>query len=307
MKKLKRLWRTLEEPYGVRGVRAHWRRFLGDELAATSPFLRKLKEPSEMYPCPRLGGDGCPRRVVVHGPEDIVAVCNRVPKACETLKLRPADIVEYDFDWKRFCEFLSDLFALATVAEPLPMQKGVWHVGSWAATAADHRPVFLFASSSRSSFDAAACTQLITHQAQLIVLAPTSRFTGGTALEGLQQRGAALLALEDIVLRSDDGMLVAAGALPELLGGPRTDDGVVSATLNVFRREQDYWTLAFASKTVRLKHSVGLVYVNELLRSPAREIEAITLTGDGELGVRIQAATGGIEMADAKAIQGNAG
>ncbi len=132
MKRLKRLWRAFEEPFGIRGVRTHWRRILGDEFAAVSPFLRRLREPSETYPCPRLGGDGCPRRVVVHGPEDIVAVCHCVPKACDTLKLQPADIVEYDFDWKRFCEALSGLLQLVSVAEPMSMHKGLWQVGSWA-------------------------------------------------------------------------------------------------------------------------------------------------------------------------------
>jgi hypothetical protein len=78
MKKLKRFWRAFEEPYGVLGVREEWRRHLGAELAAASSFLRKLKEPSATYPCPRRGGDGCPRRVVIHGPEDTVDAKGRV-------------------------------------------------------------------------------------------------------------------------------------------------------------------------------------------------------------------------------------
>lgn len=102
MKKLKRFWRTLEEPYGVRGVREHWKRYVGPELEGISPFLRSLKEPSLMYPCSYTGGDRCPRRVVIHGPEDIEAVCRSYPKACDTIKLSPVDIVEYEFDWKRF-------------------------------------------------------------------------------------------------------------------------------------------------------------------------------------------------------------
>ena len=155
MHRLKRFWRTLEEPYGIRGVRAHWRHCVGAELETISPFLRSLKEPSLTYPCPRIGGDGCPRGVVVRGPEDIVAVCRTYPKECDTIKLNPADIVEYELDWKRFCGFLSELLRLVSVAEPLRGQRGIWHVGTWTVAAMDHRPVFLVAAASRALFDGA--------------------------------------------------------------------------------------------------------------------------------------------------------
>lgn len=305
MKKLKRFWRALEEPYGVRGVREHWRRYVGAELEAISPFLRSLKEPSLTYPCPRIGGDGCPRGVVVHGPEDIVAVCRTHPKECDTIKLSPADIVEYEFDWKRFCGFLSELLGMVVVAEPLRGQSDTWHVGTWAVNATDHRPAFFVAAASRASFDGAVGVLLISCQGPSIVLAPTLRFSGGAATEGLRQRGAALLALEDVVLQSDEGKLVSAGTLPEMLGAGASPDpaAAVGAHRNVFRREQDFWIMAFQGKAVRLRHIVGFDYLAELLRQPGAEVEALSLAGRAEPEAEAVVVSAGLEVADEKTLR----
>jgi len=303
MKKLKRLWRTFEEPYGIRGVREHWRQYVGAELDAISPFLRSLKEPAVTYPCPRIGGDGCPRGVVIHAPDDIVAVCRSHPKECDPIKLKPADIIEYEFDWRRFCGFLSELFGLVSVGEPLRAQRGIWHVGTWAVSATDHRPVFLVATSSRAQFDGAVGVLLISYQGLFVVLAPTPRFTGGTATEGLRQRGAALLAIEDIVLLSDEGRLVGAGALPQLLTGGERQVPAGEAHSNVFRREQDVWAISFGGRIIRLKDSAGLGYIAELLRAPGKEIEALALVGRSGDGKARLSMSGSMEMADEKTIR----
>lgn len=305
MKKLKRLWRTFEDPFGIRGVRAHWRQYLSAaELEAISPFLRSLKEPSATYPCPRIAGHGCPRGVVVHGPDDIVAVCRSYPKDCDPIKLKPTDIIEYEFDWKRFCGFLSELFGLVSVAEPLRGQRGVWHVGTWVVNATDHRPVFSIAVHSRSSFDGAVGVLLITHLGPFVVMAPTLRFSGAAATEGLRQRGAALLALDDTVLLSGEGKLIAAGALAELLAaGGRRESAAIAAQGNLFRREQDFWVISFSGRSIHLKDSAGLGYIAELLRAPGKEVEALALVGQPASGKPQISVAGAMEMADEKTIR----
>lgn len=304
MKKLKLFWRAFEEPYGILGVREEWRRHLGAEFAAASPFLRKLKEPSATYPCPRRGGDGCPRRVVIHGPEDIVAVCGCVPKECDTLKLKPEDITVYELDRRRFCGFLAESLGLATVAEPVGPLDGIWHVGSLAVTATDHRPAFLVASTSRSQFDGAIGSLLVSFQGPFTVLTPTPRFAGATATEGLRQRGAALLAIEDVIVDSGDSKLVAAAALADLLAaeGGRVIP-VAEDKRNLFRREQDFWLIAFHGKEVRLRHMVGFDYLAELLRRPGVEVEALSLGGRPEGDSEAAVASAGLEMADDKTLR----
>ena len=303
MKKLKRLWRAFEEPYGVRGVREDWHKYTGAEFVIASQFLRKLKEPSAIYPCPRWGGDGCPRKVVVHGPEDIVGVCGCAPKACDTVRLLPEHIVVYEMDLRRFCAFLAQALGLASVGEPALESSGVWNIGTWAPNVADHLPVFFVARHGRPSFEEAINHLLVSFQAAFVVLVQTSRFTGATPVDALKRRRSPLISLEDVLLLSGEGKLTPSGTLSELLDKSRSAAGDSGEVRNAFRRDQDFWTLIFAGKSVRLKHSVGLSYSSELLRLPGKEIEAIALTGGGDNpSTEIQAATGGIEMADAKTI-----
>jgi len=98
MHELPRLWRTLDEAGVLAGVEAQWLEWLGDELDLVRPFLRPEQQLAASYPCENPGGDGCPRRIVVHGDDDIVAVCGCSPRECDPLTLRRRDIVVYDFD-----------------------------------------------------------------------------------------------------------------------------------------------------------------------------------------------------------------
>jgi tetratricopeptide (TPR) repeat protein len=50
-----------------------------------------------------------------------------------------------------------------------------------------------------------------------------------------------------------------------------------------FRKEQDFWTIRYGEKLLRLKNSKGLGYVAQLLRYPGREIHALVLSGGGEM------------------------
>ena len=59
-----------------------------------------------------------------------------------------------------------------------------------------------------------------------------------------------------------------------------------SAIAAVFRRDGDYWTVAYADTVLRLKDSRGLQYVARLLRHPAQEILAIDLAQNAENGDR---------------------
>jgi hypothetical protein len=49
------------------------------------------------------------------------------------------------------------------------------------------------------------------------------------------------------------------------------------ARAGVFRREGDYWTIAYEEAVFRLKDSVGLHYLAELLSSPGKEVLATDL------------------------------
>jgi tetratricopeptide (TPR) repeat protein len=57
---------------------------------------------------------------------------------------------------------------------------------------------------------------------------------------------------------------------------------VVEHTECVFRRDGEYWTIAYAGRAIRLKHSKGLIYIAALLSQPGREMSAVDLAALGD-------------------------
>ena len=67
-------------------------------------------------------------------------------------------------------------------------------------------------------------------------------------------------------------------------GEPRSASGTSDAGADqVFRREGDYWTIAYAGRSVRMKDSKGHRYLAALLAIPGRDVAALDLAalGDG--------------------------
>jgi tetratricopeptide (TPR) repeat protein len=100
----------------------------------------------------------------------------------------------------------------------------------------------------------------------LLADAEASARNGGTALEG---PASALLASLDE--EPEPAPIESPVAVP--FG---TSSGVTAGG-NVFRREGEYWTIAFEGALLRLKDSKGLRYIAHLLRSPGEELHSVEL------------------------------
>lgn len=66
-------------------------------------------------------------------------------------------------------------------------------------------------------------------------------------------------------------------------GGPpeQISSDEANAVASIFRREGEYWTIAYEGRVFRLKNSKGLGYLAELLRNPGRELHVAALVGGG--------------------------
>lgn len=53
-----------------------------------------------------------------------------------------------------------------------------------------------------------------------------------------------------------------------------------SPTPNTFRHEGEYWTVTFAEKTCRIRHTLGMRYLAQLLSRPHEEIHVLTLVAE---------------------------
>ncbi len=61
--------------------------------------------------------------------------------------------------------------------------------------------------------------------------------------------------------------------------GLTSSAGIDAAVGNLFRREGEYWTIAFEGRAFRLRDSKGLGYLAELLRNPGSELHVTALVG----------------------------
>jgi hypothetical protein len=93
MHELLRVWRRVEALPVAAGVDADWKELLGDDLRFIEPYLKPEQQLATSYLCPHPVHDNCPRRVIHHGPDDIVAVCGNASPQCEPLKLTRHDLV----------------------------------------------------------------------------------------------------------------------------------------------------------------------------------------------------------------------
>jgi len=216
MVKLQRLWPALEAPFGVAGVRAELVRIFGDELPFAEPFLRRLPEPSEIYPCEQLGWSGCPRRIATHPDGRIVAVCGCDPPACETLELRAKHLVCYELDVPLLCKCLGPTLGFTVSPAKLAGRQDVWSAGFFTGDGAVRSPVFLILPASRHELRRVIDHLLAEYATAFIVLVPTLRLVDPSLEERLGRREARLVVLQDALVVAD-GKLLASQTLPSLV------------------------------------------------------------------------------------------
>jgi tetratricopeptide (TPR) repeat protein len=97
----------------------------------------------------------------------------------------------------------------------------------------------------------------------------------GDRSRGLPMLEVALATAEEL------GMRPLAEKCRALLGGTPSR---VEAAQGTFRREGDYWTIAYSAPPFRLKDAKGLGYIATLLRSPGREVACLVLAGGAQTG-----------------------
>lgn len=88
-----------------------------------------------------------------------------------------------------------------------------------------------------------------------------------------RERGAALLA-EALASAAELGMTVLAERVRAAAPSPRSQSGV-------FRREGEYWTVAFDGTQLRLRDARGLAYIAYLLARPGEQVHALELVAAG--------------------------
>lgn len=134
MHDLLRIWRRVEALPVAAGVDEQWAELLGGDLHVLEPYLKPEQQLATSYPCPHPVHDDCPRRVIHHGPGDIIAVCGNAAPQCEPLKLTRQQLVVRSLKTKEWIAAVVGELRAANGLDPLDveMPEGVVAVGTLA-------------------------------------------------------------------------------------------------------------------------------------------------------------------------------
>lgn len=297
------LWRALEAMPVLSGVREAWRRVAGEDLPAIERLLRPTSGLAGSFPCPDAADGACPRGVVVHGDDDIVAVCRRDPRVCETVALCRDDVVVHRLDLKLLARAVGHLLGV-TVEQPVAVDglARTFHVGSHGPDAASRVAVYLTLQPGRAELVAVVERLVARTAGGFVLLTATTAAVTPEVAEFLRARGASVLALADLTAIDDDARLVASPDAERLLresgGAPRAgaSDGCV------FLKQGKTWRLVFEGVTRGVRHSNGMDYIAELLRNPHQEIHSARLR-DLVAGERPRALGSAGEVLDTAALR----
>jgi len=202
MPSLHALWRTIEREEVLAGVEAQWQLWLGDALDVLRPFLKPEQNLASSYPCERHP-DACARRVVHHGPDDIVAVCGLDESECDRRPLTRADAVVYALALPRLLAGVGE--ALGCGGDVQPVCTRAWSLGVRPGGA----HVFFVLPERETGFAAPLATLLAHHPTgEFVLIVPTADTLAAADRALLSQRRAAALVCDEVIDLNDDGQLV---------------------------------------------------------------------------------------------------
>lgn len=265
---LDRFWRALETVPGLSLIQVEWEEKLGPDFETCRRYLRPTGQQASAYPCPRPGGVGCPRQVVVHGPGDIVAVCRDDPPSCDAVALKETDLVAYEVHLAKLCGKIADALGIEGHLQKTADSVRTWSLGAHLRRPGERLPVYLSLPLREEHFRQAAAELIAACTGPFVLLTPRSHHAETGTIDLIQRDGSVYLALAEILRLSEDGLLVAQVRIADLLDEPRE---IPEPAPYVFSRRGHFWEAVYQGEARQLKDTNGLRYLQELLRNPGRE------------------------------------
>lgn len=195
-------WQLLETNFPLGGPRRHLRELLGAEIVgALEPAgVLKHRNVADRYPCPRPGGNGCPRVVIERDDGTVVAVCGNEPAECADLELAATDLDVLAVVPEELCETIAKALRIRPGVAALPGLRNAYRVGTFIPEAGIKHAIYLVARCSEREC-AEAMDALRTHAAgqTFAVLIPTERFLADEVRREASAAGVVLVPLLDAV------------------------------------------------------------------------------------------------------------
>jgi hypothetical protein len=191
-------WYALEAVPGAAAVDAEWKVRFGNDHGAAKAFLRPNGKLASSHPCMVQRGCGCEHEVVVHDPEDIVAVC-RCERGCETFALQRSEIVVYELDRPALDTALAKVFGLIEETDAGTDLPGTTRIGVYSPYAGYRFPVYLTIQIEPDDFSEVLDGLLGRNEAPFLLLAPTRGLCTAKAEKRLTDKRSGMVSLSENV------------------------------------------------------------------------------------------------------------
>ncbi len=202
------LWRYLEDLPGQAAPLVEWHQHL-DGWPGFQDFHRRYlqltKDPATAVECRTDCGLGCPRKVVTHAPNDIVAVCPEQEEKPYPLKRQ--DILIYSVKRASLHKDICSALGITHRESKVDGCRRTWRLGDFVPTAGMIFPVFLTHQEDQDELLEVAKTLCLLHADPFVLLTLTRRRLSPPTEQMLAQRNAIFLALEEEMPFDEQGGL----------------------------------------------------------------------------------------------------
>ena len=222
MRRLTRLWNSLDELPSAATDQRDWIVRLGDAWASAAQLLRRTGHLAHAVACPSPGGENCPRRVVRHPDGRIRAVCGDPDTICDSLDLTLDDIAILALDVAKLVGVIARTLSISGVPHH-PRQGPVVHIGRHEVFAGRGIPVFLALTGPQVTDLLGPFCDVVAAEAPKLVLTPTVRSLTSEQRRYLDENSATLMALDDILIADTRHAIVAARPAEDLLSALRAE------------------------------------------------------------------------------------
>jgi hypothetical protein len=206
--RLARFWTELETNFPLGGPRRRLGELVGDDVARAleAAGVLKYQRLADRYPCPRPGGEGCPRQVVELEDGSYEGICGNDPPECPDLRLKEEDLAFLAVVPEELCAVIAKALQIRPAVEVLPGRRHVLRVGSFMPEAGVKHTVYLAVRTNERDygecFDALESSAVGT----FAVLVPTDAFISEDARRALASVAAPVVALADTIDLGDAGL-----------------------------------------------------------------------------------------------------
>ncbi|TWT51075.1 hypothetical protein Pla22_38510 [Rubripirellula amarantea] len=263
------LWQSLEEVAGLMDVADGWRRRLGTEFEPLRRFLRVTDKVTGRYD---VVGQRDPWRVIEDAGQ-FVAVCR---ETTEHRIMERRDVALHRFDVRRLASEIAEAMSIKADVEVLGTTQHIVRVGKLPADL-QSRPVWLCIRKTHQDV-ARAMQEILLHESEpFLVLHPTGNRITPQTRRLLGQFDSEIVALKNLVRFDAAHKLITTNRWKIVVAGALKIELAAEVPLCQFRRDDDFWWVAFNTKPRPVKDSTGMPYIACLLMRPNEVLTAMHL------------------------------